>query len=86
MLSLITIISFFFSILLIYQISEVFFMKRSFKEGILSIQPLQLPYASQIGATNFDPKTKPVNTYYRNAKFNIDIQGHSLHSTLKVNK
>ncbi len=85
MLSLITIISLLFSILLIYQIGEVFF-KKKIKEGILSIQPLQLPYASQIGATNFDPKTKPVNTYYRNAKFNIDIQGHSLHSTLKVNK
>ena len=85
MLSLITIISLLFSILLIYQIGEVFF-KKKIKEGILSIQPLQLPYVSQIGATNFDPKTKPVNTYYRNAKFNIDIQGHSLHSTLKVNK
>jgi hypothetical protein len=85
MLSLITIICLFFSILIIYQILEVFF-KKKIKEGILSIQPLQLPYASQIGATNFDPKTKPVNTYYRNAKFNIDIQGHSLHSELKVNK
>ena len=85
MLSLITMICLFFSILIICQILEIFF-KKKIKEGILSIQPLQLPYASQIGATNFDPKTKPVNTYYRNAKFNIDIQGHSLHSTLKVNK
>lgn len=86
MLSFITIISLFFSILLIYQIGEVFFMKRRFKEYFQAVLPLQLPYASQAGATNFDPKTKPVNTYYRNAKFNIDIQGHSLHSTLKVNK
>jgi hypothetical protein len=85
MLSLITIISLLFSILLIYQIGEVF-LKKKIKEGILSIQPLQLPYIAQPGATNFVPKTQPVNTYYRNAKFNIDIQGHSLHSTLKVNK
>ena len=85
MLSLITIISFFFSILLIYQIIH-HFSERRFKEYFQAVLPLQLPYASQAGATNFDPKTKPVNTYYRNAKFNIDIQGHSLHSTLKVNK
>jgi hypothetical protein len=86
MLSLITIICLFFSILIIYQIVEVFFTKRRFKESFLSVQPLNLPYIAQPGATNFAPKTKPVNTYYRNAKFNIDIQGHSVESELKVNK
>jgi hypothetical protein len=65
---------------------EVFFTKRRFKESFLSVQPLNLPYIAQPGATNFAPKTKPVNTYYRNAKFNIDIQGHSVESELKVNK
>jgi hypothetical protein len=90
MLSMITIICLFFSILLIYQIGEVFLTKnlkkRRFKEYFQSVLPLQMPYASQPGATNFAPKTKPVNTYYRNAKFNIDIQGHSVESELKVNK
>ena len=85
MLSMITIICLFFSILLIYKIIHIF-SERRFKEHFQSVLPLQLPYASQPGATNFAPKTKPVNTYYRNAKFNIDIQGHSVESELKVNK
>jgi hypothetical protein len=79
MLSLITIINFWFGIFLIYQIMEVF--NSNCVEEFQMIMPIQYPYMFQPFFTN----TVIKNTYYRNAKFNIDIDGLSMESTTKTN-
>jgi hypothetical protein len=79
MLSLITIINFWFGIFLIYQI--MFHLKSNRKEDFQMLMPIQFPYMDQPFFTN----TVVKNTYYRNAKYHSDIDGLSMKSKIKMN-
>jgi hypothetical protein len=76
MLSLITVL---FGIFLIYQIID--YLKPKYVEGYQMIMPIKYTFMTQPFFTN----TVKKNTYYRNAKFNIDIDGLSMESTTKTN-
>jgi hypothetical protein len=78
MLSLITIINLLFGIFLIYQIME--YLKSKHVEDFQMLMPIQFPYMDQPFFTN----TVVKNTYYRHAKYHIDIDGHSMKSKLKI--
>lgn len=83
MLSLITILNLLFGAFIIYQLGELFIKKNI--EPFMSIMPIQYPYEFQPFFTKTKIVNKPTNTYYRNAKFNIDIEGHSMESEMKTN-
>ena len=76
MLSIITVL---FGIFLMYQIME--HLKPNRLEDFQMLMPIQFTYMDQPGFTN----TVVKNTYYRNAKFNIDIDGLSMESKTKMN-
>jgi hypothetical protein len=76
MLSLITVL---FGIFLIYQIME--HLNSTRVEDFQMLMPIQYPYMDQPFFTN----TVVKNTYYRNAKFHIDIDGLSMKSKMKMN-
>lgn len=79
MLTLITIINFLFGIFLIYQIIDNFNPK--YVEDFQMLMPIKYPFMSQPFFTN----TVVKNTYYRDAKFHIDIDGLSMKSKMKMN-
>jgi hypothetical protein len=76
MLSLITVL---FGIFLIYQIMD--YSKFKYVEDFQMLMPIKYPYMDQPFFTN----TVVKNTYYRNAKFHIDIDGLSMKSKMKMN-
>ena len=76
MLSLITIL---FVIFLIYQTID--YLKPKHVEYFQMLMPITYTYMDQPFFTN----TVIKNTYYRNAKFNIDIDGLSTESKTKMN-
>jgi len=78
MLTLITIINFLFGIFLIYQI--IYHLKPKYVEDFQMVMPIKYTYMTQPFFTN----TVVKNTYYRNAKYNIDIDGLSVESKLKT--
>jgi hypothetical protein len=82
MLTLITIINFLFGIFLIYQIIDNFNPK--YVEDFQMLMPIKYPFMSQPFFTNTVIKNTPVNTYYRNAKFHIDIYSLSVESKLET--
>ena len=75
MLSIITVL---FGIFLMYQIME--YLKSTHVENFQMLMPIQYPYMDQPFFTN----TVVKNTYYRNAKFHIDVDGLSMKSKLKI--
>ena len=79
MLSLITIINFWFGIFLSYQI--ITHLTSNHVEDFQMLMPIQFPYMFQPFFTN----TVVKNTYYRNAKYHIDIDGLSMKSKTKMN-
>ena len=83
MLSLITILNIFFCLFIFYQLGELLIKKNS--ESFMTIMPVQYKYETQPFFTKTKNVNKPTNTYYRNAKFNIDIEGHSMESETKTN-
>ena len=82
MLTLITIFNILFGIFLIYQIIDHF--KPKYVEDFQMVMPIKYTYATKPFFTNTVEKNTPVNTYYRDAKYNIDIDGLSVESTLKT--
>jgi hypothetical protein len=75
-------INFVFGIFLIYQIIYNIrnYLKPTYVENYQAILPIQYPFMSQLFFTN----TVVKNTYYRDAKFTIDIDGLSQESTSKI--
>lgn len=82
MLTLLTIINLLFGIFLIYQIIDHF--KPNYVEDFQMLMPIKYTYADQPLFTNTVEKNTPVNTYYRNAKFHIDIDSLSVESKLET--
>jgi len=78
MLTLLTIINFLFGIFLIYQIID--YLKPKYVEGYQMVMPIKFTYEDQ----PFFTKTTKKNTYYRNAKYHIDIDGLSVESKMKM--
>ena len=83
MLSLITIINVLFGTFLIYQTTQ--YLKVKHVENYQMIMPIKYPFMTQPFFTNTVIKNKPTNTYYRNAKFHIDIDGLSTESKMEMN-
>ena len=79
MLSLITVL---FGAFLIYQIID--YLKQKHVENFQMLMPIKYPFMSQPFFTNTVKKNTPVNTYYRNAKFHIDIDSLSVESKLET--
>jgi hypothetical protein len=80
MLSFITVL---FGIFLIYLIID--HLKPKYVEGYQMVMPIKFTYAGEPYFTHKVEINKPVNTYYRDAKFNIDIDGLSMEPKMTMN-
>jgi hypothetical protein len=81
-MSIITMINFLFGIFLIYQIMD--YLKPTHVETFQMLMPIKYTYADQPLFTKTVKINKPTNTYYRNAKFHIDIDSLSMESKMKI--